>query len=180
MICTFFAGWDLLWSRYCAQLLRICEKGSRWSTSWSVLGVTYFVFQDHYVVLRVHILACILELPYSSYSQYTLSTSAFSVLTIYWSPVLFIQYSQCSDYELFSSIFYSCLREDCFLPRAPKSSIHINSRHFSTRTTPHTSYSPTSSSPTHTKLWQVVPRTWYTAYSIIFFQEDINFMWVEL
>ena len=57
------------------------------------------------LLLRVHIFACILELPYCSYSQYTLSSWAFSVLTIYWPPVL--QYSQYSDNELFSSIFYS-------------------------------------------------------------------------
>ena len=42
--------------------------------------------------------------PYCSYCQYTLSSWAFSVLAIFWPPVL--QYSPCSDYELFSSICY--------------------------------------------------------------------------
>ena len=48
-------------------------------------------------------------------SQYTLSSWAFSV-TIYWPPVL--QFYQYSDYELFSSIFYSVSVTTFSVPRA--------------------------------------------------------------
>ena len=63
---------------------------------------------------------CALGVPYCSYSQYTLSSWAFSGLTMYWPPVL--QYSQYSDYGLFSSIFY-CVCEVFFCTQSTKKHI---------------------------------------------------------
>ena len=76
------------------------------------------VFRVSILLLRVHFCACVVGLPYCSYSRYTLSSWAFSVLAICWPPVL--QYFQDSDYELFLSIFYSVSVNFVFPPERQK------------------------------------------------------------